>query len=395
MAPAAEGSHGILEPMSESEPIGPERRTKGRSILMGCGVTVVVVFLLGVGACVSFVIWMDRPGEMLDAERLLSPRTEGFVEWTLRLEDPGTKQAVDSAMAAIRKMQGEMGTRGGGPVLQWIQDMGRQRNEQQLREMFPVVLVWAEEPGAGEKTDHLFALNFRSGGNRLVFLDWILGYVFGRQPTKSVETYQGERIYRLGLDGPSVFLREGTVYVSNSDGAARATVDLLLTGSAEGSSKLGDALHRTAASPLRGALRNEHGEAATVLSVLGIWPEANEEAQRLMDAMRNVRIEGGFDSAQALTGEVAFECNPLCGPEVRALDGKVLLSTEAPAIASGESASITLRVVGIDDHGGKLSYRVEKSVEVLARRIEARFRLLERHGGRGAPAPPEAPPESP
>src|SRR5262245_19409650 len=251
-------------------------RSTGQKVLIGCGVTAVVVVMLGIGSCVAFVTWLNRPGEMLRGERLVGPETEGYVEWTLRLEDLGTQQAVDTLFGAFRDAQQK--APGNNAFLRWIQDASRQRNERQFRELFPAVLVWCAEPGGGDD-EHLFAASFHSTGNRFVMLDWVLGGVFRK--TGEADSYKDERIYRMGQSSFAAFLREGSIYVASSEGVAHRAVDRLAS-TAESESSVRALLREVpAASPLRGALRNEHGEAALLLSLIGVWPEEGEQASRL------------------------------------------------------------------------------------------------------------------
>jgi hypothetical protein len=336
-------------------------RSTGQKVLIGCGVAAVVATMLGVGSCVAFVVWLGRPGPMLRGQSLVGPDTEGYVEWTLRLEDPGTREAVDSLFETVRDVQRRSVPESGRGVLGWIQDATRRRNERQIRELFPAVLVWCAEPGGSRGMEHVFAASLHSAGNRFLLLDWVLGRVFS--PATS-ESYGDERIYRMGPSAFAVFLREGSVYIASSDRAARGAIDRL-SGPA-GESRIGGLLDEVPAeSPLRGALRNEQGEAVALLATLGLWPQDSEEAERLGRAMRDVLVRGGFDEHRALSGELRFHCDdPGCGTLLQRLAGKELLSAD-------ESRS--LRLAGTEPGAGRLEFRVDDPMKELGHRLQNIF----------------------
>jgi hypothetical protein len=121
-----------------------------------------------------------------------------------------------------------------------------------------------------------------------------------------------------------------------------------------------------AASPLRGVLRNERGEAAALLSTLGVWPDGSEDAARLGAAMRDVLLRGGFDEHRALAGEMRFRCEaPGCGALLASLAGKEL-------VPPGDG-SRSLRLAEADGAGGRIEFRVDEPVEALGRRLERAF----------------------
>ena len=64
-------------------------RTK--RILIGCGAGCGGMILILIALAVGFGMWIQGKGELLEPQRLLGADTTGYLEWTLRLEDPGTE----------------------------------------------------------------------------------------------------------------------------------------------------------------------------------------------------------------------------------------------------------------------------------------------------------------
>ena len=86
---------------------GPSR---GRNVLMSCLAGCGALALLAISTCAGFVWWVNRPGELLEPARLRGPETTAYLEWTLRLEDPGTAAfaqslGVDEARLAAQEVK--------------------------------------------------------------------------------------------------------------------------------------------------------------------------------------------------------------------------------------------------------------------------------------------------
>src|SRR5437867_13274174 len=75
----------------------------GRNILIGCAAAIGVAALLGVGSCIGFTVWLNRPGHLMEPEKLLGADTSGFIEWTLRREDPGTLAVLEALMDNLQQ----------------------------------------------------------------------------------------------------------------------------------------------------------------------------------------------------------------------------------------------------------------------------------------------------
>src|SRR2546422_502850 len=119
----------------------------GRNILIGCAAAIGAAALLAVGSCIGFTVWLNRPGHLMEPEKLLGADTTGFIEWTLRREDPGTLAILETFM--------------------------------ENNEMLPMVAAWTVRPGDTPGSDlHLLTVSLPGTGNRMVLADWMLGLVF-------------------------------------------------------------------------------------------------------------------------------------------------------------------------------------------------------------------------
>ena len=49
--------------------------SRGKRILVGCGIGCGALLLVSISSCVGFFVWLNRPGELLDPERLLGGDT--------------------------------------------------------------------------------------------------------------------------------------------------------------------------------------------------------------------------------------------------------------------------------------------------------------------------------
>ena len=120
--------------------------SKGKKVLIGLGIGCGSLILLVVVLIAVFASWISRPGELLEPETLVGSDTRGFVEWTLSLEDPGTKEFVESF---LEKTQGS--STGQTPLPKELEQilLGWQgkRNKKKMAQMFPLSVGWILAPG--------------------------------------------------------------------------------------------------------------------------------------------------------------------------------------------------------------------------------------------------------
>ena len=66
-----------------------------KKVLIGCLGGCGLVVLASIGSCVCFFVWLNSPDEVLEEpQRPLVDDTSAYLQWTLRLDDPGTLDFV-------------------------------------------------------------------------------------------------------------------------------------------------------------------------------------------------------------------------------------------------------------------------------------------------------------
>ncbi len=286
-------------------------QTRTTRALIGCGIGCGVMLLVAIGAGILFVIWLRQPGALLEPGRLLHADTTGYLEWTLREEDPGTLAMAESLIQASQQLPDEFDSAIPSVLSPWLVQFQNRRNERAIREMLPMVVAWSQRPGAipGEN-EQLFTLSLEKFGNRMALADWILGLLIGRSPESSTESHEGESIYRLG-DGRRAFvffIREGTVFFASDLEAARRLIDHLespgpATRAPTGLERL--LAGTPAQSALRGAIANRDGEWS------GLWRSASAALAEggiagPWDGLSGVTVHGGFTQERAFAGALQF-----------------------------------------------------------------------------------------
>jgi hypothetical protein len=240
--------------------------SRGKRVLIGCGIGCLAILVLGIGSCIGFVVWLRQPGELLQPDRLVGADTAGQVAWTLRLEDSGTEEFVRNFFDSMQRLQERSRAELPSALNQWLSSMERRRNEQKMRELFPLVAAWTVRPARDGGDLHLFTLSMMRAGNRLVLTDWLLGLTLSFAPEIERVSHAGERIYRLPLDhGRSLtfFIRGNDLFFASDLDTACQAVDRLSSpaASAPAPEELNRLLAQVPAdTPLRGAVSNEGGQ---------------------------------------------------------------------------------------------------------------------------------------
>ena len=284
-----------------------------KKILIGCGIGCGALVLIGIGSCVGFGIWLNSPGELLEPDQLLGPDTAGYLEWTLRLEDPGTADFVESLLARVQAQQDRGGANLPPIVGAWMMKNQQKQNEKQIRQFFPTVVAWTMEPGADGADDlHLMSASVQRMAHQAVLADWVLGMAIGWADEPVSARHRGERIYLI--DDPdrgepwAVFVRRGIVFFTTDETMAREAIDRL-AGAAEGRHETTELqqLFATVSEdrPLRGAVGNRSGELERLWGMFGAGAEADEAFARAAGAT----LTGALDGEGALYGtvELAFD----------------------------------------------------------------------------------------
>jgi len=353
--------------------------SRGRNVLMGCLAGCGALALLAVSTCAGFVWWVNRPGELLEPARLRGPETTAYLEWKLRLEDPGTAAFVQELLASMQRLQQRAPGVMPGPLGGMLSRYQARRNEKEFRKLFPCVVAWsvlsAPDP---QHEQHLVSVSLAALGNRTVVVDWVLGFLLGKDRDTEIVEHAGERIYRLKRFDSAFFLRRGQVFFTTGLEGAKLAVDRLSVeppAAVEPTSldRLIAALPPERA--LRGATTNEHGEVARLLDVL-LDGEHAEAASRLgLDAVRGATLAGGFDEQSKFHATLDVLGIDTSGVE----GGPERLASALAASLSTSSLPVGVQAAALAD-GVRFEFEVDDLPGLLERLSDrAESRLRSRH----------------
>lgn len=336
-------------------------KTRTRRSLIGCLAGCGVLMLLGIGSCVSFVVWLNTPGHLLQPETLLGEDTTGYVEWRLSLDDPETELFVERLLDRVEKLQ-ETSTSRLPPVLGELLRRTQRRNQERgLRKLFPAVFAWTVSRGQTESVDlHVFSVSVRGMAHRMILADWFLRWFLGQSRDVQVIEHVDERIYVVPPSGDrvgfAVFIHHGDLFVTSGPSSAKLAVEQL---AAEGGGHGAPTdLERQLAgldpdAPLRGAISNARGEVRRVADWLGI--AGNEGADALWRGLRGLVLTGGFRGQgqgsileielDLLGGEPWARSNvDTAGSIIDAWLADALLQVDTTTQADGDGIHVTLRI---------------------------------------------------
>jgi len=347
----------------------PPTKSRGRSTLFSCLAGCGLLALVMISSCVGFVWWLNRPGELLEPASLRGTDTTAHVEWTLRLEDPGTEALVEDIFAAIRQLQDRAPDALPPAIEGFLLDYQTRRNERQFRQLFPCVIAWSVLGGESEEEElHVFTASVAKLGNRMVLMDWVVGMFIGRSPDVDVVKYRGEKIYHLRKEGSAFFIRRSDFFFTTDLEAATRVVDRLQPGSGESTPQatrvdrmLSDLPEQW---PLRGASTNAHDETRRFFELISGVADRDAVDSLPWDRVDGMSLSGGF------TQESSFEATLdllLDGQRWSDEDANALAAVLAKAIDSDElpvAIEVVTRpdrvqfVFDVDDLPGLLRGRV-------------------------------------
>ncbi|MEM9407372.1 MAG: hypothetical protein AAGA81_15150 [Acidobacteriota bacterium] len=285
-----------------------EQGSRGRRILLSCLGGCAMVFVLLIGSCVAFTVWVNSPGDILDPRLVMDPEAAGYVEWQLSLEDPGTAAIVE-AFARLTDREDDLPQ---SQLLRGLFRYNQRRQEKELRKLFPATVVWvpyAQETGS---SGDLFSVSVARMVNQSRIADWVLTRVASVADGMPTVRYKGELI--LSIDDADAqfhaFLHPLGVFWSNRLEVAQRAVDALQS---DVESTPADGLARELAGlrgpgAIRGVLTNPEG--------------------LLVQKLRAV-AEGGFD-ADLETTLSAVEVIALVGGPMEGGDVRLTLDLQIP-----------------------------------------------------------------
>lgn len=268
------------------------------------------MIVLAIVLAVAFATWISGKGELLEPQRLLGEETTGYLEWTLRLEDPGTEGFVQLVIEALEDERAGQAQR----MPEWLRTIVLASNRdasKELQKLFPVVVAWTMAPGSEPDRDEmLFTVSPTGLGNRLIFGDWLVGFAAGWGDEGFLLRHKDEKIYRMPSSGSdsgdtqTFFLRGGTIFFTTDLESAKVAVDRLQVEDAtqRRSGPLDPLFAETSAEQtLRGALTNGRGEAPRIWQgIVG----SNDDG--LMQALSGATIDGGLQGDGSLTAALRF-----------------------------------------------------------------------------------------
>jgi len=260
------------------------------------------------------MVWLNSPGDVLEPRRLVDADVTGYVEWTLRLEDPGTREFIDLMLESFQEINEGMPSPLPPAIRGPLTRLQNQRNERKFRKLFPIVLVWTVRGGESiDRDQHLLSASISGADHQLILMDWIMGFFMRRAEGVRTFEYRGETVYRIGpadrAEEIQFFVHRGDVFLTTSEDGARRAIDRL-EGDAlpvEGTSPVERWLVGSEERTLHGVVTNGRGE------VWRVWREMLDGgvddliAEDQRTALEALSLRGGFTAEGALELRADFE----------------------------------------------------------------------------------------
>ena len=274
---------------------------KGRRVLHGCVIGCGGMLVVGLIAIIAFVVWLRRPGDVLDTDLLLDEGTVGYVDWTMTREDPGTAAFAASLIESLNNLPDESPDWVPGPMRQWMVTGRNRAAKDDIEKLFPSTVGWTLSAGDGPDDDlYVFTVSAASFGNQLVLFDMFGGMgsrFVGNTRDFATEKYQGERLYAIADPDEDLsiagFIRGTHLFVTSDMPTARRAVDRLDADTpAQQNTTFGALLGQVPDAPLRGAIWNGDGALTRLLADDG----TDDIEDAVLDELQ-VERPGGLEQA--------------------------------------------------------------------------------------------------
>ena len=215
--------------MSEAAPRKPRSRTT--RTLMGCAIGCGALLVFSMVGCISCMVWLNSPGDVIDPETLLAGDTTGYLEWTVDLDDAGTEELLKSVLASLQKAQSAgLPDSGTGKIIKQFQAWSNKNIEKDLRKAFPLVVAGVLRPVAASEDSFVLTCSLRGADHQLVLLDMVGGFFVRRWTDTETIRYRDETIVAITRSEGEpfgLFIRSGDVFLTSSVDQARYAVDVL------------------------------------------------------------------------------------------------------------------------------------------------------------------------
>lgn len=293
-------------------------RTRAKKTLLGCGLGCGGAIVLLVGGCFAFQAWLKSPGELLEPTAMLDPRATTYVAARLDLADAPTREFVERMLDAANR-RGEQLSRPHNALMDFFVSWNRTRQRRDLARMFPMTAAWVVWPGEREaESVRAISISARGMSHQLIFADWILGLVSGHVKSWPTRIIGGERVYQIpAIRGEPLWAfldPAGVILCFDLDSVAPAAERLRQRRAGNAASRAATALEQRLAGvpadlPLRGAVVEQHGEIAQLLSWLAPRADPGEWKQS-WEPIESATVAGRFTNAAGIALTLELAVNP-------------------------------------------------------------------------------------
>jgi len=357
-----------------------------KKLLIGCAIGCGGIVLIGIILVAGFSYWITQPGELMEPARLLGADTTGYAEWTLRSEDPGTERFVEALVDLSGRTQ--TATTPFPPELErYLKGWQDGRNRKNLKLLFPLVAAWTLRPGDADGRDHhLFSASLKMLGNKMVLVDWMLGWSFVRGDGGEFRKipYRDDRIYQLHLDSgaePTFFIRGNDMFFTLDLKTAQQAIDRMADPAPpqrEPTPLDGLFAGAPADRPLRAALTNGRGEIFRLWRKVAVAVPDARAVEEITGQLGGAILSGGLTGEGSMEGRIeliAPDATWAAAHREEALAafqaglGYEGLKVAATAGSEAERIRIDFRLDDIPAFLGRMVDRLGEKIEDTARRI--------------------------
>jgi hypothetical protein len=205
--------------------------SRGKKLLLGCGVLAGAVILGTLLTVILFVVWLRSPGEPLEGSRLVDPETGFYLEATLRADDPAARDLVRALVSSQRRLPDDIDLDGAPPwlsfVLPAIDEVSRQEvTDEEIDQVLPLSAILTTQRDT--VAEPLLAVNCPPTGQAFRFIDWTLALASRWGAGVERRRHRERNIFSLGPEVPAwIAVVENNALISPSPAAVGGGIDRL------------------------------------------------------------------------------------------------------------------------------------------------------------------------